>query len=197
MELRSPEEIYWRLVSYWENPAEVVLGAKEPAMSLPQTAAWTRRADLSQQMMFLDLVTYLPDDILVKVDRASMGVSLEARVPLLDHRVVEFAARIPVSMKIRFGQGKWLLRQVLSRYVPRELFERPKTGFSVPIEDWLRGSLRDWAEGLLNEDRIRREGFFNPGPISKLWAEHLSGQRNWQGHLWNVLMFQAWREEWA
>jgi asparagine synthase (glutamine-hydrolysing) len=195
--VKNPEELYRQLVSYWKSPTEVVLNANEPSALLTQSSAWARLADISQRMMFLDLATYLPDDILTKVDRASMGVSLEARVPILDHRVVEFAARVPLSMKICSGQGKWLLRQVLYRYVPRELVERPKMGFSVPIEDWLRGPLRDWAEGLLNQDRLRREGFFRSEPIGKLWAEHLSAQRNWQGHLWNVLMFQAWREKWA
>jgi asparagine synthase (glutamine-hydrolysing) len=197
MTVRNPEELYRYLVSYWKSPTEVVLNAKEAPTLLTQPPDWARLADISQRMMFLDLATYLPDDILAKIDRASMGVSLEARVPILDHRVVEFAARVPISMKIRSGQGKWLLRQVLYRYVPRELVERPKMGFSVPIEDWLRGPLRDWAEGLLNQDRLRREGFFRSEPIRELWAEHLSGQRNWQGHLWNVLMFQAWQEKWA
>jgi len=197
MTVRNPEELYRHLVSYWKSPTEVVLNAKEAPALLTRSSDWARLDDISQRMMFLDLATYLPDDILAKVDRASMGVSLEVRVPILDHRVVEFAARVPVSMKIRSGQGKWLLRQVLYRYVPRELVERPKMGFSVPIEDWLRGPLRDWAEGLLNQDRMRREGFFRSEPIRELWAEHLSGQRNWQGHLWNVLMFQAWREKWT
>ena len=193
----NPEELYPYLVSFWKSPAEVLRppNAKEAPAILTPTFRTGRAWPISRErMMFLDLATYLPEDILAKVDRASMGVSLEARVPLLDHRVVEFAARLPISMKIRSRQGKWLLRQVLYRYVPRELVDRPKMGFSVPIEDWLRGPLRDWAEELLREDRLRQEGFFRPEPIRKLWAEHLSGQRNWQGHLWSVLMFQAWRE---
>ncbi|TXF13340.1 asparagine synthase (glutamine-hydrolyzing) [Pelomicrobium methylotrophicum] len=192
---RRPEEIYLRLVSHWEYPTDVVLGVeREPPTPLTDPAAWIACPDSERRMMYLDSITYLPDDILVKVDRAAMGVSLETRVPLLDHRVVAFAWRVPLSMKLRNGEGKWLLRQVLYRYVPNELIERPKMGFGVPIERWLRGPLRDWAEALLDEHRLRREGLFDPAPIRQKWAEHLSGRRNWAYHLWDVLMFQAWWE---
>jgi len=148
--------------------------------------------DFCVQMMFLDTVTYLPDDILVKLDRASMAVSLEGRVPFMDHRVVEFAARLPLSMKLRNGSGKWILRRLLDQYVPQELMDRPKKGFSVPIADWLRGSLREWAEELLGESRMRQDGYFHPKIVRKIWEDHLSGRRDLRHHLWALLMFQAW-----
>jgi asparagine synthase (glutamine-hydrolysing) len=182
-------------MSHWANPGDIVLQGDEPPNYFNSGESAAGISGYFESMMLSDTLNYLPDDILVKVDRAAMGVSLETRVPLLDHRVVEFAWRLPLHMKVRNGQGKWVLRQVLDKYVPRELIERPKMGFGVPIDSWLRGPLRDWAESLLDESRLRSEGFFNPGPIRKKWAEHLSGQRNWQYHLWDVLMFQAWLEE--
>ncbi|MBS0292101.1 MAG: asparagine synthase (glutamine-hydrolyzing) [Proteobacteria bacterium] len=190
---RSIDELYLGLVTHWE-PAGLVLGAQEPLTHLRGNPLPLAGLDGVQRMMALDAITYLPDDILAKTDRAAMGVSLEGRVPFLDHRVVEFAWALPQHMKLQGGVGKWALRQVLYRHVPKELIERPKMGFGVPIDSWLRGPLREWAEDLLGESRLRREGFFNPAPIRQKWAEHLSGKRNWQYHLWDVLMFQAWLE---
>ena len=190
----SIEAMYYGLTSHWKEPARVVLNAIEPPTILTDRNCCPDLSDFIHRMMYLDLITYLPDDILVKVDRASMGVSLETRVPLLDHRVVEFAWRLPLSMKVRNGQGKWLLRQVLYQYVPKELVERPKSGFGIPIDSWLRGPLRDWAESLLDERHLKNERFFDPALIRRKWTEHLSGKRNWQYHLWDILMFQAWKE---
>jgi asparagine synthase (glutamine-hydrolysing) len=186
------EAIYYGLVSHWKAPANLVLEGHEPLTVLTNSTSMALLTEFEHRMMYLDTISYLPDDILVKVDRAAMGVSLETRVPFLDHRVVEFAWRLPLAMKIRNGQGKWIIRQILSKYVPRELIERPKMGFGIPIDSWLRGPLRGWVEDLLNESRLRREGYFNPSPIRQKWVEHLSGKRNWQYHLWDVLMFQAW-----
>lgn len=189
--------LYRHFVSNWKYPQDLVLGSTEPRAVLTDPSQWPALPDYLQQMMWFDIVTYLPDDILTKVDRASMAVSLEARVPVLDHRVVEFAAKLPVSLKIREGKGKWLLRRVLHRYVPPALTERPKMGFAMPIDAWLRGPLRDWAESLLSESRLRNEGFLKPELVRRIWAEHLAGHRNRADSLWGVLMFQAWRERWV
>lgn len=192
--VRSPEEIYLGLISHWKNASELVLEADRPASESGESARAPHLTDFESHMMYLDQITYLPDDILTKVDRAAMGVSLETRVPFLDHRVVEFAWSLPLSMKIRDGQGKWLLRQVLYRHIPQTLIERPKMGFGIPLDVWLRGPLREWAASLLDDKRLRSEGIFDPVPIRRKWLEHLSGRRNWSHHLWDVLMFQAWLE---
>lgn len=192
---QGADDVYRGLVSHWDDPTAVVLDAVEPPTALTDPTRRPSLARFSDRMMYLDTLSYLPDDILTKVDRASMAVSLEARVPFLDHRVVEFAWRVPFALKIRGGQGKWLLRQVLHRYVPPALVDRPKMGFGVPVAAWLRGPLRDWAEDLLATDRLEREGFLDPVPIRAKWVEHVSGRQDWQYHLWDVLMFQAWLRE--
>jgi len=189
---RTVDELYAQTVSHVGNSSEWVLDGKEPSTYLTGRPIDLDGLDVMERMMALDAASYLPDDILVKVDRAAMGVSLETRVPLLDHRVVEFAWSLPLGYKLRDGQSKWALREVLHRHVPRQLVDRPKQGFSVPLHDWLRGSLREWAESLLDGVRLRREGYFHPEPIRKAWTAHLSGRRNWTEQLWNVLMFQAW-----
>lgn len=190
----SIDDLYHGLVSHWTEPTKLVIGGQEPSTLLTGLRPDLPGLDPVERMMALDLMTYLPDDILTKVDRAAMAVSLESRVPMLDHRVVEFAWRLPQALKQREGVGKWLLRQVLYRHVPQHLLNRPKMGFGVPIDSWLRGPLREWAEALLNEPRLRNEGYFHAAPIRQKWAEHLNGSRNWAYHLWNVLMFQAWLE---
>lgn len=194
----SVDKLYQGMVAMgWPDPTMIVRGLSDytSPMQMPEMPGLS---DV-ERMMALDALNYLPDDILAKVDRAAMGVSLEARVPFLDHRVVEFAWRLPMEYKLRRENGafvtKWALRQVLYRHVPKALIERPKVGFGVPLEHWLRGPLRDWAEDLLSEERIKREGYLHPGPIRKKWAEHLSGQQNNQHALWCVLMFQAWLAE--
>ena len=197
--VHDADGLYRRLVSEWQDPAAVVRsdsGAlREPATLLDDALPASGLDELPQRMMYLDSLSYLPDDILCKVDRAAMAVSLETRVPFLDHRVAELAWRLPLHMKIRDGQGKWALRQVLYRHVPRALIERPKQGFGMPVGQWLRGPLRGWAEPLLDSARLAAEGFFHPAPIRAKWAQHLSGRGDHTAALWAVLMFQAWLEE--
>ena len=188
----SADGIYDSLASQWDVPNSLVLGATAPA-ALPTDGAYHPTfAHPFERMLYLDLVTYLPDDILTKLDRASMAVSLEARVPLLDHRVVEFAWHLPRSMRVRAGRSKWILRQVLDRYVPRALIDRPKWGFAVPLDAWLRGPLRPWAEELLDPRILRDDGFLDAEVVRSHWTAHLSGRRNLGEQIWNVLMFQAW-----
>ena len=197
--VRSLDDLYLSLVSEWQDPARVVRGEGssplvEPA-SLLDDAMPAQGAQQSQlRMMYRDSMTYLPDDILCKVDRAAMAISLETRVPFLDHRVAELAWQLPLDMKIKGGQGKWALRQVLYRHVPCELIDRPKAGFGIPIGQWLRGPLRPWAESLLDEQRLQSECYFFPAPIRQKWVEHLVGQRDHTASLWAVLMFQVWLE---
>jgi len=195
LDSNSIDQLYLGLVSHTRNPSEYVIGSYEPKTKLNNVPSNFKSLDNVEKMMALDLITYLPDDILVKIDRAAMSNSLETRVPFLDHRVVEFAWKLPISLKIRDKQTKWILRQILYKYVPRKLIERPKMGFGVPIGNWLRGPLKDWAENLINKNRLICEGYFNPELIYKIWQEHQSNQRNWEYLLWNILMFQAWLDE--
>jgi asparagine synthase (glutamine-hydrolysing) len=192
MDAQNPDYLYYEVVSQW---TDVVLGAEELPIAITRRDDWPSLDDFVERMMFADQVSYLPDDILTKVDRASMAVSLESREPLLDHRLVEFAWRLPLSMKLRDGKGKWILRRLLSRYVPESMFERPKMGFGVPIDHWLRGPLRDWAESLLDERRLINDAFFRTDAIRNKWKEHLNGSGEWQHYLWTVLMFQAWHDQ--
>ncbi len=195
--LRSIDDMYRTLVSHWPDPESVVPGAVEATSRLDAPEDLQAAAGPVERMLYLDLVTYLPDDILTKVDRATMAVGLEGRMPLLDPRVVELAWRIPTAAKMAGGQAKWPLRALLGRHVPLELFDRPKMGFGLPLGDWLRGPLRPWVEELLDGGRLRREGFFDPIPIRRAWEEHRAGRADRSHALWDVLMFEAWRDRWA
>lgn len=192
--VKSLDDLYRSLVTEWPKDIDLVKGASRLQTKLDDTGLVLGISEAEHRMMLWDSLTYLPDDILTKVDRAAMGVSLETRVPFLDHRVAELAWRLPLNMKIRGGEGKWALRQVLYNYVPRELIERPKAGFGIPVGQWLRGPLRDWAEALLDEQRLEREGYLKSAPIREIWRQHLNGRHDWTVRLWTVLMFQAWLE---
>ncbi|WP_323751988.1 asparagine synthase (glutamine-hydrolyzing) [Marinobacter sp.] len=194
MSAKDREGFYRAVISHWLSPDSVVLGGTEYPTVLNSSRHWPKTDGYEHWMMAMESQMYMPEDILVKVDRAAMANSLETRVPLLDHRVVELAWRLPLSMKVREGQGKWVLRQVLYRHVPQSLIERPKKGFSVPMAHWLRGPLRDWAESLLDERRLRNEGYFQPKIVRKAFEEHQSGRRDHSNRLWSILMFQAWLE---
>jgi len=193
--VNSVDDLYVALVTEWPDAAGMVINGHIPPNLLEQRERWPKLSDPVARMMALDGLTYLPDDILVKVDRASMAVSLETRAPFLDHDVMEFAWSLPMSMKLRDGKGKWILRQLLDRHVPRALVQRPKMGFGIPLDDWLRGPLREWAEALLAEDRLKREGYFDHAPIRATWRAHLRGEGSFGYRLWSVLMFQAWLEQ--
>jgi asparagine synthase (glutamine-hydrolysing) len=193
--LETKEGFYPRLVTHWPASDEVA-----KVVNSDDHVLWSSSHEVTEnfvdRMQFVDTLTYLPDDILTKVDRASMAVSLEARVPIIDHRVVEFAWTLPHHLKLRHRKSKWILRQLLYRYVPENLIDRPKTGFGIPIDQWLRGPLREWAENLLGEEMINKYGLLNSVPVRIRWQEHLSGHRNLQYPLWDILMLQAWCEEW-
>ena len=199
---RTQEELHWLSLSHWRNPSSVVRGAYEPETALNESASWPDALEFAARLMAVDSLSYLPDDILVKVDRAAMGVSLETRAPFLDRHVMEFVWRLPLSFRIRNTRSKWVLRQVLYKYVPMRLVERPKAGFVIPLASWLRGPLKDWAETLLDAGRLRAEGFFDPRPVRRKWHEFLNAHEQCEPHLWNILMFQAWlnhsrRELWT
>lgn len=197
VDVKDIHELHARLLTQHRQSDSIVLGLNgEPTAWAEAEARLVSPQSSLRQLCFNDLVGYLSDDILVKVDRAAMAVALEVRVPFLDHHIVEFSLTLPDALKFRDGQTKWILRQALYRQLPAELVDRPKQGFSLPLGEWLRGPLREWADNLLNEPRILAEGFFDPAPIRRRWKEHLSGDRDWQHWLWNVLMFQAWYERW-
>jgi len=194
-QVNSIDSLYLRLVSEWQQSDNLVLEANELTTKLNNSQRVNDFSQPEDMMMLMDSLTYLPDDILTKVDRAAMGISLETRAPFLDHRLAELAWRLPLNMKVRGKQGKWVLRQILDKHVPRKLIERPKTGFGVPIGEWLRGPLRDWAELLLEPVRLKEQGFLNAELVHQYWNEHLEGNVDWTGRIWSILVFQAWLEK--
>lgn len=191
---RDFNDLYQSRISQWTECGGLVREASAPSTLFDDRGRWPAIADHASRMMAMDGLTYLPDDILVKVDRASMAVSLETRAPMLDRDVVEFAWSLPAHMKLRDGQGKWLLRRLVDRHVPAAMMERPKQGFGIPLDQWLRGPLRDWAEALLADDRLRAEGYLDPGSVRAAWRRHVAGEADLGMPLWSVLMFQSWLE---
>jgi asparagine synthase (glutamine-hydrolysing) len=191
----NPQDMYLSVASFWNNTDNIVLNSSEPMIFSKEQVNWFKHLDDRENMMYLDTISYLPDDILTKVDRSSMAVSLEARTPFLDHRVVELSWQIPINMKINDGKGKWILRKILEDYIPVELIDRPKMGFGAPIGKWLRGPLKEWAESLINDVRLKQEGYFDPVSVANMWEQHINGSRNWGYHLWSILMFQAWLDK--
>lgn len=192
----TPRELHERLTTFWHAGNPVLRPGHSAPPRPSEDSLWRSPRSMTEAMMLADTVNYLPDDILVKIDRAAMGVSLETRAPFLDHRLFEFLWSLPLAFRIGPRGGKQILRDILDRYVPRNLVERPKSGFALPIHDWLRGPLRDWGEDLLDEARLRREGYFDAGSVRRAWGDHLSGRRNRQYELWSILMFQSWQEAW-
>lgn len=190
----SPETLYYDLISDCKNPSEWVIDGTEPEEIITQNKDYYKKLGSKRFMMLEDILGYLPNDILTKVDRASMGVSLEARVPFLDHELVEETFKVPISMHLYGGKSKAILRNILYKYVPQDLIDRPKMGFGVPLDIWLRGPLKDWAEDLLGEKRLENEGFFVTDKVRLIWKEHIDGSKNWSSQLWNILMFQSWLE---
>ena len=192
----SDIDLYARASGHWGNPGDLLLTGESPSQSLTNIpfASWPKNTDITTTFMNLDLTHYLPDMVLSKLDRASMAVSLESRAPFLDHQLIEHSFRIPLSLKIRERKGKWILRRILANHFPAALLERPKSGFNMPIAGWLRSDLRPWTEHLLAPDRIKSSGFFDEATVSQTWREHLSGKRDHHNKLWNLLMFEAWRE---
>lgn len=192
---KTPQEMYNGYVSTWKKPESVLAGGNQKYLTqtIPE---YPNIQNISELMMYLDMRSYLPDDILVKVDKAAMANSLETRIPFLDNRIIEFALKLPLDFKLKDNTGKWLLRQVLYKYIPKEYFERPKMGFALPIDQWLRGELKEWANDLLCSETIKQQGYFNPNEVQRYLQEHTSRKRNWSHHLWSILMFQAWHQHW-
>jgi asparagine synthase (glutamine-hydrolysing) len=193
----APEALHEYHSSRWKRPSDLMPRTAEHPTVFSDASQWASALGDTERMMYSDLVNYLPEDILTKLDRATMAASLEGRAPFLDVRLVEFAWRLPLDFKIREGEGKSILRSVLTRYVPPSLFERPKMGFNLPLGRWLRGPLRPWAEALLDETRLRNDGVFAPGPVRALWDDYLNGAEKATTPLWGVLMFQAWHDHWV